>query len=105
MPSSDTATVSLSSHTVIADASVLFGTVIFLAQMWGGAPLEHTLVTAGGAGVASYLILAIGYAGARRIVQNGVPFETDAEDEPLGEESSAESEPEPADNVPETQAA
>ncbi len=105
MPSPDTGSVSPSSHTIIANVSVLFGTVIFLVQMWGGASLEHTLMTAGGAGVAAYLILAIGYAAARRIVQNGGPFETNVEDHTSGEESSSESEPEPTENVPETQAA
>lgn len=107
MPSSDTASVSvsLSYHTIIADVSVLFGTGIFLAQMWGGAPLEHTVVTAAGGGVATYLILAVGYAAARRIVQNGVPFEDAGEDGASDEEGSAESEPEPTENVPEAQAA
>ncbi|WP_103020223.1 hypothetical protein [Salinibacter altiplanensis] len=104
MPSSDTAFVSLSSHTVIANVSVLFGTGIFLAQMWGGAPLEHTLVTTAGGGVAAYLILAVGYAAARRIVQDGMPFEVPAE-EASDNASPAESEPEPSDNVPEAQAA
>jgi len=105
MPSSDTAFVSLPYHTVIADVSVLFGTGIFLAQMWGGAPLEHTVVAAAGGGVAAYLILAVGYAAARSIVQNGVPFETSTEDGASDGDSSAESEPEPSDNVPEAQAA
>lgn len=105
MPSPDTSSVSPSYHTIIANMSVLFGTVIFLVQMWGGAPLEHTLVTTAGAGVSAYLILAIGYAAARRIVLNGVPFETNSEDHASGEESSGESEPEPTENVPETQAA
>lgn len=105
MPSSDTASVSLSVHTVIADVSVLFGTAIFLSQMWGGAPLEHTLMTAAGGGVASYLILAVGYAAARRIVQNGVPFGLEAEEDTSAEEPSGESEPEPSDNVREPQAA
>lgn len=105
MPSPDTGSVSPSYHTVIADVGVLFGTVIFLAQMWGGAPLEHTLMTAAGGGVASYLILAVGYAAARRIIENGVPFETEVDDNASDEESSAESEPEPSENVAETQAA
>ncbi|MEF8816026.1 MAG: hypothetical protein V5A20_02070 [Salinibacter sp.] len=105
MPSSSTASVSPSYHTVIADVSVLFGTAIFLAQMWAGAPLEHTLVTAAGGGVASYLILAVGYAAARHIIQHGVPFELDAGDDAPSDGPSTESEPEPSDNVPEAQAA
>ncbi len=105
MPSSDTASVSLSYHTIIADVSVLFGTGIFLAQMWGGAPLEHTVVAAAGGGVATYLILAVGYAAARSIVQHGMPFETTAEEDASDEGASAESEPEPSENVPEAQAA
>ena len=105
MPSSDTASVSLSYHTIIADVSVLFGTGIFLAQMWGGAPLEHTVVTAAGGGVATYLILAVGYAAARSIVQHGMPFETTAEEDASDEGASAESEPEPPENVREAQAA
>lgn len=103
MPSQDT--VSISPHTIIADVSVLFGTIIFLAQMWDGAALEHTLVTAAGSGVASYLILAVGYAGARGIIQNGVPFELDEASDSTSEESAAEPEPDEPENVPETQAA
>ena len=105
MPSSDTASVFPSHHAVITDVSVLFGTAIFLSQMWDGAPLEHTLVTAAGGGVAACLILAVGYAAARSIVQNGVPFGPEVEGDTSDEESSGASEPEPSENAREPQAA
>jgi len=101
MPSQDTASISPSYHTVIADASVLFGTAIFLAQMWGGAPLEHTLVTAAGGGVAVYVILAVGYAAAQGIIRHGVPFEIEED----SAESAVEAEADEPENVPEAQAA
>lgn len=102
MPSQDTASVSPSYHTVIADVSVLFGTAIFLAQMWGGAPLEHTLVTAAGGGVAVYVILAVGYAAAQGIIRHGMPFEVEEGD---ADESAVEAEADEPENVPEAQAA
>jgi len=101
MPSQDTASISPSYHTVIADASVLFGTAIFLTQMWGGAPLEHTLVTAAGGGVAVYVILAVGYAAAQGIIRHGVPFEIEED----SAESAVEAEADEPENVPEAQAA
>lgn len=58
-------------HALIANASGLFGIVVFLQQMWGPSSLEHTLLTAASSGLAAYLILAMGYAAGRAVLRTG----------------------------------
>lgn len=92
-------------HTLIANASGLFGIGIFLYQMWSGASLEHVMFTAATSGLMAYLTLAVGVAGGRRIIAQA------PESDPSNEVSDASSEPTTADtevddeNTPEPQAA
>lgn len=96
---------SASPHALIARVSGLFGIALFLRQMGGGASLDHVLLTAASAGLGAYLTLAVGYAGARRIVTHAPPPE-DHDDAPEpSSEQAAEMETDDAKNAPEPQAA
>lgn len=88
---------SVSVHVLIANASVLFGTIIFIYQAWSGAPLGHVLFTAATSGLVAYLTLAVGFAGSRYIVAHG-PDADPAED--AVDEDDASSESTPADAGP-----
>lgn len=55
-------------HSLIANASSLFGIGVFVHQMWSGASLEHVLFTAATSGLVAYLTLAVGVAGSRYII-------------------------------------
>lgn len=111
-------------HALISNVSCLFGVLVFLQQMWGHATIEHTLLTAIGSGLASYLILAVGYAAARGVIAHGPPPEKNASEpsseqnaqkpspekkdeapQALADDSSAETSPEPTESIPERQAA
>lgn len=100
---------SVSVHVLIANASVLFGTGIFIYQAWSEAPLEHVLFTAATSGLVAYLTLAVGFAGSRYIVTHG-PDSDPAEDSVDGDDASSEStttgtEPDDDTTMPEPQAA
>lgn len=104
-------------HTLIANVSSLFGILVFLQEMWGAASLEQTLLTAASAGLAAYLILAVGYAAARGILRYGAssqqgepPREPSSEhaeppSNPTSDESATETKAQDAENVAEVQAA
>ncbi|MFB6280013.1 MAG: hypothetical protein ABEK75_10960 [Salinibacter sp.] len=100
---------SVSVHVLIANASVLFGTIIFIYQAWSGAPLGHVLFTAATSGLVSYLTLAVGFAGSQYIVTHG-PDSDPAEDvvdvdDASAESSTADTEPDDDSTMPEPRAA
>ncbi len=69
-----------SNHPAYALASNLgglTGLLVLLNQIWGVAPVERTLVTAFGAGLAVYLVLAFGYVGVRYIAALAPPQEAE----------------------------
>lgn len=93
-------------HALIANVSGLFGVVVFLQQILRGASLDHVLFTAATAGLMAYLILAVGYAAARRLIAD-LPSPENPNDpsEASSEEATAEQESDDAQNVSEPQAA
>jgi hypothetical protein len=96
---------STSPHALIAHVSGLFGIAMFLRQMGGGASLDHVLLTAASAGLGAYLILAVGYAAARRIVSHAPPPEEHDDAPEPSSQQAAEMESDDAKNAPEPQAA
>jgi hypothetical protein len=79
-------------HTLISNVSGLFGLVVFLQRIWGPTSIEHAVVTASASGLATYLILAIGYAATRGVLAHG----PDSHDEsPSDESGTTSSEPSP----------
>lgn len=96
---------SASRHAFITKVSVLFGILIFLQQMWGGASLDHVLLTTATSGLVAYLTLAVGLAAAQRIIAHEPPPE-DADDAPnTSPEQTADVDPDDATNAPEPQTA
>lgn len=106
MNSHASASGSLSFHALIANVSGLFGVVVFLQQILRGASLDHVLFTAATAGLMVYLILAVGYAAARRLIAD-LPSSENPDDssDASSEQAAAEQETEDAQNVSEPQAA
>lgn len=101
-----------SPHPLIANVSSLVGIVIFLQWIWQGASLEHTFVSASGAGLAVYLILSLGYAAAKSVLRFGRQADenesTSQDYEQIvadGPDTSAENVSESNDRVAEPQAA
>lgn len=80
-------------HTLIANVSGLFGILVFLQKMWGPSSLENTLLTAASAGLAAYLILALGYAAARSLLRDAErPARNEEAGDALSDDAEAPSE-------------
>lgn len=95
-----------STQALLVNVSGLFGIVIFLYQMLGGASLDHVLFTAVTSGLAAYLALAIGYAAARRIIdQAPAPSPSDDSSNPSSAPAEADVETDEAQSASEPQAA
>lgn len=94
------------SHSLIANLSGLFGLVIFLQELWGQSRLEHTVLTAASAGLAAYLILAIGYAAAQGVLAyEEPPGDSNEESQDVDDRSSSDAETDRPQDVADAQAA
>ncbi len=58
---------------LFANVSGLSGLLVFLNQLWHLAPIEQTLITSFGTGLAVYLVLLVSYAGVQRILAYAPP--------------------------------
>lgn len=100
---------SVSVHVLVANASVLFGTIIFIYQAWSGAPLRHVLFTAATSGLVAYLTLAVGFAGSQYIVTHGSDSDSAEgsvdEDDASSESTTTDTGSDDDSKMPEPQAA
>lgn len=60
-------------QSIFTQFSGLVGLLVFLHQLWDYAPVERAVVLAAGSGMAVYLVLLIGHAAIRHIVEYRPP--------------------------------